>query len=222
MLVILPMLVLIVAFGWYAIGGTGPTIRQLEQNAPQLLRLNDPIGIKAGLTFFVAILLTGLFHQGNWQRVYSAKDIPSMRRGFLLGGLLVAPFIFILGLFGLAFVAHTPDGDNSIALFSVIMPVIPMWFAIALLPLGLALVMSSADTAISAVSSIIAVDTHRLRPQTKHQTLKTLSKYLILLLAIPVHIAASQGYSVLYLFLLADLLMPQPLFRFFMGYSING
>ncbi|WP_308217603.1 sodium:solute symporter family transporter [Paenalcaligenes niemegkensis] len=86
MLVIVPLLVVLVAFGWQAIGGLRPAVNALELSAPQLLNLSDPIGIKAGLTFFVAILLTGLFHQGNWQRVYSAKDIPSMRRGFLLGG----------------------------------------------------------------------------------------------------------------------------------------
>ena len=225
MLIILPMLILLVAFGWYAMGGVGPTLAKLEQNAPQLLNISDPVGIKAGLTFFVAILLTGLFHQGNWQRVYSAKDIPSMRRGFLLGGLFVAPFIFVLGLFGLAFVAHTPDGDNSVALFSVVMSVIPTWFAIALLPLGLSLVMSSADTAISAVSSIIAVDTHRLRPQTRPQTLRLMSRYVIILLTIPVLIVASQGYSVLYLFLLADLLCAAAAFPVFYGlYSrrLNG
>lgn len=113
--------------------------------------------------------------------------------------------------------AYTPDGDSSIALFSVIMPTIPTWFIIALLPLGLALVMSSADTAISAVASIIAVDTHRLRPQTQQKTLKKLSKYVVIVLAIPVLITAAQGYSVLYLFLLADLLCAAAAFPVFYG-----
>src|SRR5690606_25689104 len=82
MAVIMPLLLILLALGWRAVGGIEPTIRGLEANAPQLLSLTDPLGIKAGLTFFVAILLTGLFHQGNWQRVYSAQDNRSMRRGF--------------------------------------------------------------------------------------------------------------------------------------------
>ena len=206
-LVIVPLLLVLVAFGWNAVGGMAPTIQGLQERAPQLLDLTDPVGIKAGLTFFFAILLTGLFHQGNWQRVYAAKDTRTMRNGFLLGGLLVAPFIFLMGLFGLAYVGLAPGtGDSSVALFSVLLPNLPTWFVIALIPLGLALVMSTADTAISAVASIIAVDMRRLMPTAPASRLKRISRISIMLLAIPVMVVASQGYSVLYLFLLADLL----------------
>src|SRR5690606_17136833 len=123
--------------------GLGSIVDGLGDKAPQLLSLSDPVGIKAGLTFFVAILLTGLFHQGNWQRVYSARDTRTMQRGFLLGGLFAGPFIFVMGLFGLAFVALGHTGDSSVALFTVLLGHIPTWFAVALIPLGLALVMST-------------------------------------------------------------------------------
>jgi len=217
-LVIVPLLLVLLAFGWNAVGGTGPTIEGLQARAPQLLDLTDPVGIKAGLTFFFAILLTGLFHQGNWQRVYAAKDARTMRNGFLLGGLLVAPFIFLMGLFGLAYVGLAPaNGDSSVALFSVLLPNLPTWFVIALIPLGLALVMSTADTAISAVASIIAVDMRRLMPGAPASRLKRISRISIILLAIPVMIVASQGYSVLYLFLLADLLCSAAAFPVFYG-----
>src|SRR5690606_27349894 len=169
------------------------------------------------VTFFVAILLTGIFHQGNWQRIYSARDTRTMRNGFLLGGVLEVPFIFVKGLFGLAFVGLAPPGDSSVALFSVVTPQIPLWLAIALIPLGLALVMSSADTTISAVSSIVAVDVGRLLPHTSTAALMRLARWLILLLAIPVMIVAAQGYSVLYLFLLADLLCAAAAFPVFYG-----
>lgn len=206
MMIIVPLLLALVFFGWQAAGGMAPTVQGLQAKAPQLLDLTDPVGVKAGLTFFVAILLTGLFHQGNWQRVYSARDTRSMRNGFLLGGVLVGPFIFLMGLFGLAFVGLAPVGDSSVALFSVLMPEVPRWFAIALIPLGLALVMSSADTAISAVSSLIAVDLGRLMPRASTQTMMRLSRWLIVALSVPIVVLASQGFSVLYLFLLADLL----------------
>src|SRR3546814_12460669 len=100
-------------------------------------------------------------------------------------------------LFGRASVGLGYRGDGSVALFSVILPHMPVWFAIALIPLGLALVMSTADTAISAVSSIIAVDVRRLAPQIQKSTLMGLSRWLFFLLAIPVVIVAAQGYSVL-------------------------
>ena len=216
-IIIVPLLLALVFIGWKATGGVAPVAEALQARAPQLLSLSDPAGIKAGLTFFVAILLTGIFHQGNWQRIYSARDARTMRNGFLLGGVLVVPFIFVLGLFGLAFVGLNPQGDSSVALFSVVMPHIPLWLAIALIPLGLALVMSSADTTISAVSSIVAVDVGRLLPETSTAALMRLSRWLILLLAIPVMIVAAQGYSVLYLFLLADLLCAAAAFPVFYG-----
>lgn len=217
MAVIVPLLLVLLALGWQAAGGLAPAIEGLQSKAPQLLSLTDPVGVKAGFTFFVAILLTGLFHQGNWQRVYSAKDTRSMRRGFLLGGLFAGPFIFVMGLFGLAFVGLGHTGDSSVALFSVLLGHIPGWFAIALIPLGLALVMSTADTTISAVSSLIAVDVRRLTPAINKRALMALSRWLIFLLAIPVMIVAAQGYSVLYLFLLADLFCSAAAFPVFFG-----
>ncbi|ABE50053.1 sodium:solute symporter family transporter [Methylobacillus flagellatus] len=215
--IIIPLLAALVFIGWQATGGIAPIAEKLQHTAPQLIDLEDIGGIKAGLTFFVAILLTGIFHQGNWQRIYSAKDIPTMRNGFLLGGILVVPFIFIMGLFGLAFMAMTPDGDSSVALFSVIMPNIPLWLAVALIPLGISLVMCSVDTAISAISSIVAVDIGRVMPRSSAASLMRLSRWLVLLVAIPVLVVAAQGYSVLYLFLLADLLCAAAAFPVFFG-----
>ena len=90
------------------------------------------------------------------------------------------------------------------ALFALVMPNLPAWVALAFIPLGLALVMSSADTAISAITSIIAVDGARLLPQARPAHLLRLVR--ILVLAIPVVVVAARGLSVLYLFLLADLL----------------
>jgi len=216
-ILIVPLLVALVVIGWRASGGVANVTQALQISAPQLLDLTDPAGIKAGATFFVAILLTGIFHQGNWQRIYAARDARTMRNGFLLGGVLVVPCILMMGLFGLAFVALTPQGDSSVALFHVVLPQIPLWLAIALIPLGLALVMSSADTTINAVSSIVAVDVGRLLPHVGTATLMRLSRWLILLLAIPVMIVAAQGYSVLYLFLLADLLCAAAAFPVFYG-----
>lgn len=217
MLVILPLLFLLLAFGWIAVDGISPTVEQLQATAPQLLDLTNTIGIKAGLTFFVAILLTGLFHQGNWQRIYAAQSNQAMRRGFFMSALLTMPFIFVMGLFGLAFVAWHPDGDNSVALFNVVASVLPLWFVVLLIPLGLALVMSSADTAISAVSSLIAVDTNRLFPALNNTQLINISRYFVVLLVIPVWYISAKGLSVLYLFLLADLLCSAMAFPVFYG-----
>lgn len=217
MIVIVPFLLSLLVTGWYAAGGAAPTVAGLREKAPQLLDPLDATGFKAGFTFFVAVLLTGLFHQGYWQRVYAARDARTVRTGFMVGGLLGVPVIFAMGLFGLAFVGLGKSGDGSVALFEVVLAGVPTWFAVGLILFGLALVMSSADTVISAVSSIIAVDVRRLMPQLREVTLMRLSRSLIFLLAIPVMIVAAQGYNVLYLFLLADLFCSAATFPVFFG-----
>lgn len=217
MVLVLPLLGTLLFVGWRACGGASVVIDTLQAQQPRLLALTDPIGLKAGLTFLVAILLTGLFHQGNWQRIYAARDSRAMQRGFLLGGMLVAPFIVLMGFFGLAFMAVVPGGDSSVALFEVVMRGVPPWFAVLLILLGLSLVMSSADTTICAISSIVAVDLGRLRPQASPARMLRLARVLISLLALPVILVAAQGYSVLYLFLLADLLCSAAAFPVFYG-----
>ncbi len=217
MVIILPLLGLLIYLGWQAVDDISTVKSGLQQYAPTLLNWNDSDGMRAGATFFVAILLTGLFHQGNWQRIYAAKSTKSMRCGFLLAGVLVAPIIAIMGIFGLVFMASGNPADSSTALFNLLLPNISSWVMIAIIPLGLALVMSSADTAISAVSSLIAVDIRRLRPKISNQSLMRLSRFLVIPLTIPVWWAVSQGYSVLYLFLLADLLCSAAAFPVFFG-----
>ena len=151
-LIIVPMLLALVAIGWHVSGGASGVTARLAEKAPTLLNFGDAGGLKAGATFFVAILLTGIFHQGNWQRIYAARSIQDMQRGFLLGGLMVVPFILLMGLFGLAWVAMEPGGEASVALFALVMPNLPAWVALAFIPLGLALVMSS-DTAVAVMPS---------------------------------------------------------------------
>src|SRR5690606_34306386 len=96
-------------------------------------------------------------------------------------------------------------------------PVAAPWLLVALIPLGLSLVMSSVDTVISAVSSIVAVEGRRLIPSLPEKRLYGWSRNVIWLFSIPVVFVSSQGYSVLYLFLLADLLCCAAAFPVFFG-----
>ena len=218
MLVILPFILLLIAFGWQAAGGIAPTVAGLKEHAPHLLNPFDMGGLKSGLTFFLAVVLTGLFYQGTWRRIFAAKDNKAMRNGFILSGVLSFPIIFIMGLFGLVFMGLGLPGDGSVALFNVLLSEIPLWFAIGLLPFGLALIMSSADTTISALSSMMVVDLRRLMPNMSAHKLLGLSRWFICLLALPILYVASQGFSVLYLFLLADLLCCAAAFPVFFGF----
>ena len=45
----------------------------INEKNPQLISSNYIPGYTAGLTFFIAVAATNLFHQGNWQRVYAVS-----------------------------------------------------------------------------------------------------------------------------------------------------
>lgn len=218
MLVIIPFLLVLLLMGWKATGGAAPVIQGLRERAPQLLNPWDLNGLKSGLTFFIAVVLTGLFYQGTWQRIFAARDNKALFFGFAFSGLLSFPIIFAMGLFGLAFVGMGLSGDGSVALFNVLFTQTSIWFAIGLLPFGLALIMSSADSTISGLSSLFIVDLRRLLPQLTARQLLLIARWLIIALSIPVLYVASQGYSILYLFLLADLLCCAAAFPVFFGF----
>ena len=71
--------------------------------------------------------------------------------------------------------------------------------------LGLALTISTVDTLINAISSLVVVDgeaSFKLKNKTDYLKF---SKYIIVVLSIISFIVASKGFDILYLFLLADL-----------------
>ena len=71
--------------------------------------------------------------------------------------------------------------------------------------LGLALTISTVDTLVNAISSLIVVDGKAIFKFNKKINYLNLSKYIILFLSFISFIVASKGYDILYLFLLADL-----------------
>jgi Na+/proline symporter len=217
LIIILPVLLTVLVIGWIAVGGTAETTAGLAERAPQLADITHVPGLEAGLTLFLAVLLTSIFHQGYWQRVFASRDNRSLGRSFFIAGVIGGLFVFAMGLFGLAFVAHDLEGSPSTAVFAVLFEALPLWAMLIVLVLGLALVMSSADTVINAVASIIAVDLGRAMPRLGGQQLLKIARLMIVAAGIPVVIVASQGYSVLYLFLLADLLCAAVAFPVFFG-----
>ena len=46
----------------------------IKKNSPNLVNRHYLPNYTSGLTFFIAVAATNLFHQGNWQRVFSAKN----------------------------------------------------------------------------------------------------------------------------------------------------
>ena len=44
-----------------------------------------------GLTFLIAVTFTNLFHHGNWQRIYAAKDDNTLSVSLIISTLIITP-----------------------------------------------------------------------------------------------------------------------------------
>ena len=175
----------------------------IKLNKPELLSKNYLPNFTAGLTFFLAVAATNLFHQGNWQRVYAAKNNNILKRSLIMSFIIILPIVYLMGFSGLVAVSKNSNVFPDLAFFSLLLNENIWTMAFIILLLGISLTISSIDTLINAISSLIIVDGKKV---FKFNTdyLKY-SKYFITIISLVAFIIASYGLSILYLFLLADL-----------------
>lgn len=214
---ILPLLAAVVVVGSLALGGLQPITTGLAERAPELIEFGNLAGIEQGIALFIAVLAPNFFHQGYWQRVYAARGSGSLRNGLLVAAVVVTPVVLAMGFFGLAAAGLNQAQTPSVALFSVLLGALPQWLVVGLVILGLTLVMSSADSLLNGITSIVAVDLRRVIPRARTGFLLRASRLSTLVLAAPLFLIAAQGYSVLYLFLVADLVCAAAAFPVFYG-----
>lgn len=215
--IILPFIALMLYLGWEYVDGISNLVERVQLNAPSLLDPFDMNGLKTGVVFFLAVALTGLFYQATWQRVYSANSTKAMMNGLLISALFTLPIVFCMGFFGLAYVALGIDGEASVALFTIVLNDAPSWLLIGMILFGLALIMSSADSTISGINSLLVVEINRMFSHWSPRRILSVSQGIIVVIGIISFFFASQGYSILYLFLLADLFCCAAAFPIFFG-----
>ena len=109
-----------------------------------------------------------------------------------------------MGFSGLVAISNDTNINPDLAFFSLLLKDQSILLSILILVLAVSLTISSIDTLINAISSLIVVDGNKVI-KFKGNYLK-LSNYIIIFLSILTFIFASKGFSILYLFLLADLL----------------
>lgn len=214
--VIVPLLLLSFGIAVVALGGWGAAIAPVTQTAPELLTLSNGPGIKFGATLVIAVVAAEMFNQTNWQRIYACRSNQVVRQSFLGSFLLILPLLFISGLLGIL-AMHFGFNDDR-AFFSLIQALsLPAWVGITVLVLVLALVMSSLDSLLNGLASVFTTDIQRLFPRLPSQGILRASRLLTVVIGIPAIAIAAQGYNVLYLFLLADLVCAGALFPVLFG-----
>ena len=181
------------------------SFRFIAQKSPHLLSGSYVPNYTAGLTFFIAVAATNLFHQGNWQRVYAAKNDEILKKSLLISFIAIIPIVLFMGFSGLVAVSVDPKVIPDLGFFSLLMKDQTEFLSLIIIILGLSLTISTVDTLVNAISSLVIVDAKAALNINKKTNYLKLSKYFIIILSIIVFIISSKGFSVLYLFLLADL-----------------
>jgi Na+/proline symporter len=177
----------------------------IEQKNPQLLSFSYVPSYTAGLTFFIAVAATNLFHQGNWQRVYAAKDYKTLKQSLIISFFIIVPIVFFMGFAGM--VSFSLDSSNrpDLGFFTLFLKEQKEILSLIVITLGLALTISTVDTLVNAISSLFVVDGKATFNLDKKTNFLKLSKYFIIFLSLISFLIASKGFDILYLFLLADL-----------------
>ena len=177
----------------------------IKEKNPHLLSSSYIPNYTAGLTFFIAVAATNLFHQGNWQRVYAAKDFETLKRSLIISFFIIIPIVFYMGFTGMVAFSIDPTSRPDLGFFTLLLKEQTKLLSLFVIVLGLALTISTVDTLVNAISSLIVVDGKSTFNLSKKTNYLNFSKYVILFLSFISFIIASKGYDILYLFLLADL-----------------
>ena len=177
----------------------------IKEKNPHLLSSSYIPSYTAGLTFFIAVAATNLFHQGNWQRVYAAKNFETLRKSLIISFFIIIPIVFYMGFTGMVAFSIDPTTRPDLGFFSLLLNGQTELLSFVVIILGLALTISTVDTLINAISSLIIVDGKASFNFKKKTDYLKFSKYMIIFLSIISFIIASKGFDILYLFLLADL-----------------
>jgi Na+/proline symporter len=191
----------------YILSNTGNTFsfEFIEQKNPQLLSSSYMPSYTAGLTFFIAVAATNLFHQGNWQRVYAAKNYQTLKKSLLISFFIIIPVVFFMGFTGMVSFSIGPSQRPDLGFFTLLLKEQTQTLSLLIITLGLALTISTVDTLVNAISSLFVVDGKATFNLNKKTDYLRLSKYFIIVISLISFFIASKGFDILYLFLLADL-----------------
>ena len=176
----------------------------------------------AGFTFFIAVSATNLFHQGNWQRVFAAKNNQILKKSLLLSFIIIIPVVFFMGICGIFAISLDSEINPDLAFFSILLKDKIEFLSIIIIILAVSLTVSTVDTLVNAISSLVIVDGRNFYNGSKKKNFLLLSKIFVIILSVISLINASKGFSNLYLFLFADLLCCSAVFAVFYVFYQNN
>ena len=123
----------------------------------------DKIGTLPAVSLAAAILVGVLATPSFRQRIYSGKDVSSIRRSFVYSGLLYLGFSAIPAIIGMSAYAMTNELDNaSYAFPHIALNVMPIGLGAFIIIAGISATLSSASSDAIAATSVALRDLYRL------------------------------------------------------------
>ena len=163
------------------------------------------LSFQFGFVFFIAVAATNLFHQGNWQRVYAAKNEKILIKSLVVSSIIIFVIVLFMGIAGSISKINGLKFNEDLAFFSIILNKNDILTSLIVLIFSLCLTISTVDTLLNSISSLAIIHSKDFF-NFKYLKDKKLSNLLLILLSVACLIIALYQFSVLYLFLLADLL----------------
>ena len=93
----------------------------VKNNSSHLLSGKYIPNYTGGLTFFIAVAATNLFHQGNWQRVFAAKNNVVLKKSLIFSFIIIIPIVFFMGITGILAVSINDKVNQDLAFFYVLL-----------------------------------------------------------------------------------------------------
>lgn len=187
----------------------------------------DDKGFEALVTLILAILGAELFNMGSWQRVYASQNDVQLRRGCLLGAALIFPTMMLFGSLGMLAEAQDQSRPQSTLIikalaFFDLLGGQSVFIKCLTFALAVCMVASSVDSLQTGLVSIVSkeVTGKKLSPVVA----TGIGQVFVMAANIPAIALAAEatkdpelGFSVINLFLIADLLTLSVTAPIFMG-----
>jgi solute:Na+ symporter, SSS family len=167
----------------------------------------DRVGLETIAVLVIAVTAANLFHQGYWQRMWSATDERALRSAAGTAAALTLVTVFAVGLTG---VVAAGLGGRAVPFFDLLAE-LPGGLRLLIVVLGVALVASSVDTLENGMAALVAQDV------TDRRLSMGAARIVTAVLVVPACLIAVQGLDILRLFLIADLVAAATVVPVFLG-----
>ena len=191
-------------------GGLSTATVQLQTMRPDFLQSPDWAGKRLWLSTIIVVALGISVYPHAIQRIYSARDEATLRRSFQLMVFMPLVTTFFMIVVGVVGAAQIPGLDRqgseqiSMLLLNNLAQQIPdiSWLLVIFLSAAVAAIMSTVDSALLAISSLVTQDLYRkVRPEASQSHLTKVGKIVSwLVMAVAVLLAIQLPQTIWQLF----------------------